>query len=140
MSKRSILLCLVLALLSVAAPAQAAEPTWSERMADALDRARDQGEVLAQRAEQAIVAGGVLVYRHRHTIAGATLGCLAGADGRCHLGARRKRCDRRRCGSRRRPGGGARLRARRARRRRHGPRAGRRLRPAVRHAAGSYFG
>jgi hypothetical protein len=79
MSKRSILLCLVLALLSVAAPAQAAEPTWSERMADALERARDQGEILARKAEQAIVVGGVLVYRHRHTIAGATLGCLAGA-------------------------------------------------------------
>jgi hypothetical protein len=79
MSKRSILLGLALALLAIAAPAHAAETTWSERMADALERARDQGELLVQKAEQAIVVGGVLVYRHRHTIAGATLGCLAGA-------------------------------------------------------------
>jgi len=79
MSKRSILLGLVLALLAMVAPAQAAETAWSERMADALERARDQGEILVQRAEQAIVVGGVLVYRHRHAIAGATLGCLAGA-------------------------------------------------------------
>ena len=79
MSKSSIPLGLVLALLAMAAPAQAAETTWSERMADALERARDQSEHLAQKAEQAIVIGGVLVYRHRHTIAGATLGCLAGA-------------------------------------------------------------
>jgi hypothetical protein len=70
---------LALALLALATPAQAAETTWSERLADTLERARDQGEVLAEKAEQAIVVGGALVYRHRHTIAGATLGCLAGA-------------------------------------------------------------
>lgn len=79
MLKRSIPLVLLLALLVMAAPAQAAETTFSERMADALERARDQGELLAQKAEQAIVVGGVLVYRHRHAIAGATLGCVAGA-------------------------------------------------------------
>jgi hypothetical protein len=79
MPKRPIPAALAIALLALATPAQAAETTWSERLADALERAKDQGEALAEKAEQAIVVGGVLVYRHRHAIAGATLGCLAGA-------------------------------------------------------------
>lgn len=79
MPRHAISVAVAIVLLATAVPAEAAGPAWSERMADALDRAREQGELLVQKAEQAIVVGGVLIYRHRHTIAGATLGCLAGA-------------------------------------------------------------
>ena len=32
-----------------------------------------------EQAEQAIVVGGVLLYRHRHAVAGAAIGCVAGS-------------------------------------------------------------
>lgn len=64
---------LLLPLLAVPAPAEAG---WSEALRDRLVAA---GQDLIAGAEKAIVVGGVLIYRHRHTIAGATLGCAAGS-------------------------------------------------------------
>ena len=44
-----------------------------------MDAARATEQTLRQKAEQAIVIGGVLLYRHRHAVAGAALGCAAGS-------------------------------------------------------------
>jgi hypothetical protein len=49
---------------------------WLDRSADAASRA---GEQLREQAERAVILGGVLLYRHRHTISGTMLGCAAGA-------------------------------------------------------------
>ncbi|HET6521130.1 MAG TPA: hypothetical protein VFG47_15100, partial [Geminicoccaceae bacterium] len=67
---------LTLALLPLATPAEAG---WEERLNEALDAAGAAGRSLAADAERAIVAGGVVLYRHRHTVAGAVLGCAAGS-------------------------------------------------------------
>jgi hypothetical protein len=55
-----------------------AEAAWSEVLQDGLTAARAAEQTLRAQAEQAIVAGGVLLYRHRHAVAGAALGCMAG--------------------------------------------------------------
>ena len=36
-------------------------------------------QALREKAEKAIVIGGVLLYRHRHAVAGAALGCVIGS-------------------------------------------------------------
>jgi hypothetical protein len=56
-----------------------AEAAWSDVVQDSITAARAAGQTLRIHAEQAIVAGGVLLYRHRHAVAGATLGCMAGS-------------------------------------------------------------
>jgi hypothetical protein len=71
--------CLLVAALTVAAAPGHADAAWSDVVQEGLDTARAAQQVLRERAEQAIVAGGVLLYRHRHAVAGAALGCIAGS-------------------------------------------------------------
>jgi Tfp pilus assembly protein PilV len=71
--------CLLVATLSVAAVPERADAAWSDILQDGMDAARATEQALRQKAEQAIVIGGVLLYRHRHAVAGAALGCVAGS-------------------------------------------------------------
>jgi hypothetical protein len=70
---------LLVAALSIAAVPARADAAWSDVLQDGMDSARATEQTLRQKAEQAIVIGGVLLYRHRHALAGATLGCVAGS-------------------------------------------------------------
>lgn len=56
-----------------------AEAAWSDVVRDGMSAARTAEQTLRTQAERAIVAGGVLLYRHRHAVAGAALGCMAGS-------------------------------------------------------------
>ena len=69
---------LVVALSAAAAPGRA-DAAWSDVVQEGLDAARAAEQTLREKAEQAIVMGGVLLYRHRHAVAGAALGCVAGS-------------------------------------------------------------
>jgi hypothetical protein len=71
--------CLVIATLSLAAAPGRADAAWSDVLQDGMDAARAAEQTLRDKAEQAIVIGGVLLYRHRHAVAGAALGCVAGS-------------------------------------------------------------
>lgn len=64
-------------LISAAAPVRA--DAWADVMQEGLDAARAAEQTLREKTEQAIVMGGVLLYRHRHAVAGAALGCIAGS-------------------------------------------------------------
>ena len=74
--------CLAIALAfclsaSVArAAADVAEGSSAAPQSTALERIGDRAVELAQRA---ILVGGVVLYNHRHAIAGAVMGCGAGA-------------------------------------------------------------
>jgi hypothetical protein len=70
---------LLAAALTVAAAPGRADAAWSEVLRDGMDAAQEVERTLREQAEQAIVMGGVLLYRHRHTVAGAVLGCVAGS-------------------------------------------------------------
>ena len=71
--------CLLLAaLLMMVAPGRA-DAAWSDVVQEGLEAARATQQTLRENAEQAIVLGGVLLYRHRHAVAGAALGCVAGS-------------------------------------------------------------
>jgi hypothetical protein len=70
---------LLFAALSVAAAPARADAAWSEVVRDGMAAARAAEQTLRENAEQAIVLGGVLLYRHRHAVAGAALGCAAGS-------------------------------------------------------------
>jgi hypothetical protein len=59
--------------------AQNQTPGLADTAADSWRSLQQSGAVLESWAEKAIVLGGILVYRNRHTIAGAGLGCAAGA-------------------------------------------------------------
>lgn len=65
-------------LLLATTPARA-ETAWTDVLRDGLAAAGAAQRTLQQKAEQAIVVGGVLLYRHRHAVAGAALGCVAGS-------------------------------------------------------------
>jgi hypothetical protein len=69
---------LVGTLLLAAAPARA-DTDWADVLQDGLAAAHAAQQTLRAKAEQAIVVGGVLLYRHRHAVAGAALGCVAGS-------------------------------------------------------------
>lgn len=56
-----------------------AEAGWSEDLAQGWESARAVEQSLLDQARQAIVVGGVVLYRHRHAVAGAAMGCLAGS-------------------------------------------------------------
>ena len=71
--------CLLAAALSLAAMPARAEVAWADVMQEGLDAARAAEQTLGEKTEQAIVAGGVLLYRHSHAVAGAALGCVAGS-------------------------------------------------------------
>jgi hypothetical protein len=71
--------CLLVAALSMVAAPRVADAAWSDAVQEGLDVARAAQQRLREKAEQAIVLGGVLLYRHRHAVAGAALGCVAGS-------------------------------------------------------------
>jgi hypothetical protein len=71
--------CLLLAALCVAAAPGRADAAWSDVLQEGMDAARAAEQTLREKTEQAIVMGGVLLYRHRHAVAGAALGCVAGS-------------------------------------------------------------
>ena len=70
--------CLLLIALSATAPGRA-EAAWADVVQEGMDAARAAEQTLREKTEQAIVMGGVLLYRHRHAVAGAALGCVAGS-------------------------------------------------------------
>jgi hypothetical protein len=72
-------MCLVGATLLLAAAPARAETEWAGVLQDGLAAAHAAQQTLRAKAEQAIVVGGVLLYRHRHAVAGAALGCVAGS-------------------------------------------------------------
>jgi hypothetical protein len=69
----------LLAGLALALPAGRAEAAWSDVLQDGIAAAQTAQHTILERAEQAIVVGGVLLYRHRHAVAGAAIGCVAGS-------------------------------------------------------------
>ncbi len=69
----------LLAGLVVALASGRAEAAWSEVLQDGLSAARGTEQNLLDEARRAIVVGGVVLYRHRHAVAGAAMGCLAGS-------------------------------------------------------------
>jgi hypothetical protein len=69
----------LLAALSLLVAPGRAEAAWSDVVREGLEAARAAEQTLRERTEQAIVMGGVLLYRHRHAVAGAALGCVAGS-------------------------------------------------------------
>ena len=71
--------CLLVAALAAAGLPGRADAGWSDVLRDGMAAARATEQTLREKAEQAIVLGGVLVYRHRHAVAGAALGCVAGS-------------------------------------------------------------
>ena len=72
-------MCLVGATLLLAAAPARAGTEWAGILQDGLAAARAAQQTLREKAEQAIVVGVVLLYRHRHAVAGAALGCVAGS-------------------------------------------------------------
>ena len=71
--------CPLVIALSLAAMPGSADAAWSDLVQEGLDAARAAEQTLREGTEQAIVLGGVFLYRHRHTVAGAALGCVAGS-------------------------------------------------------------
>ena len=71
--------CLLVVALWLAAAPGRADAAWSDVVQEGLDAARAAEQTLREKAEQAIVLGGVFLYRHRHAVAGAALGCVAGS-------------------------------------------------------------
>jgi hypothetical protein len=69
----------LLAGLAVALASGRAEAAWPEVWRDGLDAARVTEQNLLDQARRAIVIGGVVLYRHRHAVAGAAMGCVAGS-------------------------------------------------------------
>ena len=69
---------LVAGLCWLSAPGRA-EAAWSDILRDGLNAAQTTQQRLRETAERAIVIGGVLLYRHRHAVAGAAVGCVVGS-------------------------------------------------------------
>ena len=69
----------LLAGLALVLPAGHAEAAWSDLLQESMAAAQAAQQRVLEQAEQAIVAGGVLLYRHRHAVAGAAIGCVAGS-------------------------------------------------------------
>ena len=74
--RASIILVAIMLWAIAGGPASAEErPVWQ----DAIATARDASVDLEAQARRVIVQAGVVVYRYRHTIAGAALGCASGS-------------------------------------------------------------
>ena len=69
----------LLAGLAVGLMSGRAEAAWSDQLAQGWDAARAVEQSLLDRAREAIVVGGVVLYQHRHEVAGAAMGCVAGS-------------------------------------------------------------
>lgn len=52
---------------------------WRDGLDAAVEATRGWATELAIRAETAVVAGGIVLHRYRHTVAGGMIGCVAGA-------------------------------------------------------------
>jgi hypothetical protein len=63
----------------LALPAGRAEAAWSDVLRDGMAAAQAAQQTFLEQAERAIVVGGVVLYRHRHAVAGAAIGCVAGS-------------------------------------------------------------
>lgn len=57
-------------------PAQAG---WRDSLTESVGAAKDFATEMAIEAERAVVVGGIVLYRYRHTVAGGVIGCAAGA-------------------------------------------------------------
>jgi hypothetical protein len=68
----------LLAGLALALPAGRADAAWSDVLQEGVAAAQAAQQTFLEEAERAIVVGGVLLYRHRHAVAGAAIGCVAG--------------------------------------------------------------
>jgi hypothetical protein len=64
--------------IACASPARA-EPALADAVQQGLSAARAAEQDLLEQARRAIVIGGVVLYRHRHALAGAAMGCVAGS-------------------------------------------------------------
>ncbi len=64
--------------LAVASPGRA-EAAWQESLQHGVSAARAAEQDFLEQARRAIVIGGVVLYRHRHAVAGAAMGCVAGS-------------------------------------------------------------
>jgi hypothetical protein len=64
--------------IALASPARA-EPALPDAVQQGLSTARAAEQDLLEQARRAIVIGGVVLYRHRHAVAGAAMGCVAGS-------------------------------------------------------------
>jgi hypothetical protein len=71
--------CLLVAALAWLAAPERAEAGWSDVLQEGLSAALSTQQALRAETEKAIVIGGVLLYRHRHAVAGAALGCVIGS-------------------------------------------------------------
>jgi hypothetical protein len=71
--------CLLVAVLCWLSAPERAEAAWSDVLQEGLNAARSAEQALRAKTEKAIVIGGVLLYRHRHMVAGAALGCVIGS-------------------------------------------------------------
>lgn len=60
-------------------PAGQAQAGWRDSLGAAVEATRDWATELAIGAETAVVAGGIVLHRYRHTVAGGMIGCVAGA-------------------------------------------------------------
>ncbi|HSA80690.1 MAG TPA: hypothetical protein VLE23_07685 [Geminicoccaceae bacterium] len=64
--------------LALALPAGRAEAA-SDLLREGMAAAQAARQTFLEEAEEAIVVGGALLYRHRHAVAGAAIGCVAGS-------------------------------------------------------------
>src|SRR4051812_23261718 len=73
--------CLValLAATQLAGQVRPAEAGWREQFEGILSVTDYWTGEAAIRSEQAVVLGGIALYRYRHTLSGSVIGCAAGA-------------------------------------------------------------
>ena len=71
--------CPVVAALCWRSAPEPADAAWSDALHAGLNAVRGTGQTLRETTAKAIVSGGVLRYRHRHMVAAAALGCVAGS-------------------------------------------------------------
>jgi hypothetical protein len=71
--------CMLLAGLALALPAGRAEAASPDVLRESMTAAQAAQQRFLEQAERAIVVGGVLLYRHRHAVAGAAIGCVVGS-------------------------------------------------------------
>jgi uncharacterized protein YcfJ len=71
--------CLLVAALCWLSAPERAEAAWSDALQEGLNAMRSTQQALREETQKAIVIGGVLLYRHRHAVAGAALGCVIGS-------------------------------------------------------------
>ena len=71
--------CPVVAALCWRSAPEPADAAWSDALHAGPNAVRGTGQTLREATGKAILIGGMPLYRHRHTVAGAALGCVAGS-------------------------------------------------------------